>query len=99
MAVRYRFMVATGQYKDQNGETKTRWSECGAVFEKRGGGFGAKITMLPTAVIDLDGNPKPWDGWLQMFGVDENSEGRRSGGTQPQKKATEQPAFEDDIPF
>ena len=65
MAVKYELMAPVGSYQ-KDGETKTRWLKCGAIFTGDNGPK-IKIDCTPTSVIDRDGNSVAWNGWLNAF--------------------------------
>jgi hypothetical protein len=58
MAKRYEVCARVGEYTDRDGNTKSRWQQCGAVFEKDGR-FSLKLDSLPV------GNE--WNGFFSLF--------------------------------
>lgn len=58
MAKKYDVVAGNGEYQDRDGNTKVRWQNCGAVFEKDGK-LSLKLECLPIG--------KDFDGWLKLF--------------------------------
>jgi hypothetical protein len=66
MGVKWELVAKAGEY-EKNGETKTRYHNCGVVIERADGSYTAKIESLP---VHFDGwlnlwEPKPKDGDAQ----------------------------------
>ena len=98
MGKKYDLVVATGAYKNKEGQDKTQWLNIGKVLEKQDGGLVMKLDCTPTSVINRDGNSVAWDGWVQVF----ESKPREQSGAPQQQSAPEQSAgsdFGEDIPF
>ena len=95
MGKKYDLVVATGSYKNKEGQDKTQWLNIGKVLEKQDGKLVMKLDCTPTSVIDRDGNSVAWDGWVQMF---ESKPREQSGAPQQQAAPTNDTEF-DSIPF
>lgn len=82
----YDLVHANGNYKDRDGNEKTRWLKSGAVFEKEGGNL----------VLKLDAVPVVSEGWFQLFKVEEASQ-----PVQPRDTVIddEEPINLSDVPF
>lgn len=87
MAVVYNLVAKNGEYKDKNGETKTRWTKIGVVMQTKNGGLAAKIEMSPLG----------WDGWAQLAEPTpkDAQEGGKANGYQPQTLDD----LDSDVPF
>ena len=87
MAVKYNLVAKNGEYKDKNGDTKTRWTKIGVVMETKNGGLAAKFEMAPLG----------WDGWAQLAEPTpkDAQEGGKANGYQPQTLDD----LEDSVPF
>ena len=97
MAKKYDVVAVTGEYQDREGQTKKRYQNCGACFEKDGR-LSIKLEAIPVS--------PEWNGWLNLF--EPRSSGGRtstqgshapagsSAGSGAQSSSTE---FDDDIPF
>jgi len=68
------------------GEEKTRWVRCGAVLQKRGGGFALKLDVIPISS----------DGWFQLFEPRDEQQTKKQAPRQ-QQAAPDDP--DDSIPF
>lgn len=56
---RYDVVAVTGKYTDRNGQEKSRYMNCGAVFENDRGQLSIKLEGLPVGT--------EWNGWLSLF--------------------------------
>ena len=95
MPVKYELMAPSGQYQ-KDGEKKTRWLKVGVIFTGDNGP-SVKLDCVPTSIVDLDGKPSAWDGWLKCFEP-------RPRDSAPRQQAPQQaPAptgdFDGDVPF
>ena len=111
MARQYVIKAKVGEYKDQNGQMKTKYLEIGAVFDGQNG-----------LVLKLDAVPTGWDGFAFLQVPEQRGQrgsnqqgGNRQGGNQGYQRGNQQNAgnaygrggsqeqFEqdggDDIPF
>jgi hypothetical protein len=70
MGKKFDLVAVTGTY-EVNGETKKRYANCGAVFEKEDGSLSVKIESLPVGT--------EWNGWLSMY---EPQQRQQQGGQQ-----------------
>lgn len=52
-------LVASGGKYNKNGQEKTRWLNCGALFVRDDGSMTAKLESLPLG--------KDFEGWLNVF--------------------------------
>ena len=83
----YDAVAVTGKYTDrQSGKEKSRYLNVGAVFVNDDGKYSLKLEALPVA---------NFNGWINFF------EPRERGEQKPEQSsaATEEPAFDDKIPF
>ena len=60
MSVYKEILVATGEYKTPDGQTKQRWARCGIVIQKPNGNLAMKLDLFPQWFTLAD--PKPRDG-------------------------------------
>jgi hypothetical protein len=80
----------------KDGQEKTKWLNCGAVFQKDDGNLSVKIECLPVNMQE---------GWFNVFAPrDDNSQSQASsqgkGFRNPAPAAAQKPIDdEDDIPF
>ena len=94
-----------GEYKAQDGSTKTRWVNCGVVFKSEKGNYSMKLSAIPTRRNE-DGEL-----WLSLFvpKAKEEKPAQPEGFREP-TPADEQfrkdeafrepaPVHDDDIPF
>lgn len=72
--------AVVGKYTNANGEEKTRWINCGAVFEKEGR-LSLKLECVPVG---------EWNGFFSLF----EPRPRDRQATAPQSNET--PSFDDD---
>lgn len=79
MGIAYRVMASTGEYTDRDGQTKKRWQQCGAVFEKDGR-LSLKLESLPVG--------PDWSGWFSLFEPDNDK-------PKPQARRQAPPDFDD----
>ena len=89
MGVKYNLVAKTGEYTNNKGETKARWSRVGVVLETNNGGLAIKIENIPLG----------WDGFANMAEPDAKEE---KGEQQSKAKASSSKGIEDmedDIPF
>ena len=88
MGVKYNLVAKTGEYTNDKGETKARWSRIGVVLETNSGNLAIKLENIPVG----------WDGFANMAEPD-NTNGKP---TQEKSKATGNKGIEemqDDVPF
>ena len=62
--------VPNGEFVDNDGNTKTKWLECGSLLEGDGK-FKVKLDSVPTN--------KDWDGWFQCFDIEPRRGGQGGG--------------------
>lgn len=56
-------VFSTGEYQNDAGETKKRWSKAGAVFrDDKDGRLSIKFEAMPTGI--------EWSGWMNIFTKD-----------------------------
>ncbi len=51
-------VAAVGEY-EKNGETKTQWKRCGALFQRDDGSYSVKQDAVPVS--------ENWNGWFNVF--------------------------------
>jgi len=68
----YDVVATVGEYKNQQGETKKRYMNVGAVFQGENGNMSMKLDALPTT--------PDWNGWLSFY------EPKQTGQQQPQRQ-------------
>ena len=85
MGKRYDVVAATGEYQDRDGNTKVRWVNCGAVFEKDGK-FSMKMDSYAVG-----------DGWYKLFVP--KPKGSSQPANTPAERSSQPDDFDDDIPF
>jgi hypothetical protein len=97
----YDLAVKTGEYTNQQGETKGRWQNVGAIMQ---GDDGNKFVMLakwfnPAGVPDLNGKNAKSESILMSCFAPKQADG--STGSQPTTAAPRAaaPVDEDSIPF
>ena len=79
-------IVATiGEYTNNAGETKKRYTKCGAAFSDEEGRISLKLDSTPCS--------PDWNGWLSLYPKSETQ------NEAPQKPQPVSKAAEDDIPF
>lgn len=86
MGVKYNLVAKTGEYTNDKGETKARWSRVGVVLETSSGGMAIKIENIPLN----------WDGFANMAEPDAK-DGNQTKQDKPKQESKED--FKDDIPF
>ena len=66
-----KLMIANGEYTNKDGQTKTRWLECGSVMEGNGK-MKIKLDAVPTK--------QDFDGWFECFDIEpyQGNQGGRS---------------------
>lgn len=86
-------VAVTGKYTDSNGQEKSRYHTCGAMFKKSDGTFSIKIESLPVG--------GEWNGWLNLFEPRERSQQRRQQAAPPPSPTDQYgaPSLDDDIPW
>ena len=88
MAKRYDVVAAAGEYTAQDGSTKVRWINCGAVFEKDG-----KLSMKMDSYA-------VGDGWYKLFVPKQRGATQASNARTPQHEPAPHPDDPSDpIPF
>jgi len=92
MALEYKLAVPNGVYQ-KDGQQKTAWLNIGAVMSKKDGGLVMKLDAIPTNIVYKDGNPAPFNGWVNMFPADSQSRPVQ------QVASDKQADFDPDIPF
>lgn len=87
---RYDVVAVTGKYTDRQGQEKSRYMNCGAVFENDRGQLSIKLEGLPVGT--------EWNGWLNLF---EPRDSRQQPSRNEQQSAPAQGGadYDDDIPF
>lgn len=87
---RYDVVAVTGEYSDQDGNTKRRYAKCGAVFETEKG-LNLKLEMIP---IDFNG-------WFSLFEPDQQKPKTETArGSSPRQARSRAVDLDDkDIPF
>ena len=81
-------MAATGKYTGRDGQEKTSWTRCGALFEKEPGKYTVKWEATPA------GNQ--WEGWCPVF----EDKPKSSAATAPREASpTPEDEWDDAIPF
>jgi len=83
----HRLVVANGEYTVE-GETKTRWLTIGAMLQ----GDGKTKIKLDTMPLG------EWDGWVQIFPIEEQ-QGHASSRPAGPPGSNTPAALDDDIPF
>lgn len=83
---KYDVVAITGEYTDRNGQTKKRYMNCGAIFEKDGK-FSLKLEAIP-----LESN-----GWFGLYPPKSNQETAHQGVQDAQAAINND--FNDDVPF
>lgn len=73
MARQYVIKAKVGEYKDANGNLKTKYLEIGAVFDGQNG-----------LVLKLDAVPTGWDGFAFLQVPEQRQGNRQQGGGQRQ---------------
>ena len=99
--------IKTGEYQDQQGQTKGRWLKIGSVFRHDDGGTSIKLDAVPVGLPE-------WQGWVSVFPRDQQAgQGRapqaghrrqmNGHAPAPQAQMPPQPGayqdFDDEIPF
>lgn len=87
-------IVATiGEYTNNQGETKKRYTKCGAAFTDDDGRLSLKLDTTPCS--------PEWSGWLSLYPKKDSDAPRQQKPASNQQPA-QQPAAQpdnDDIPF
>ena len=82
-------LAKTGTYKNQQGEQKNRYTNCGAAFTDDSGQVSIKLESVPVA--------PEWNGWLNLW---EPREQQQAPAPAPQpRQAAPIIDEQDDIPF
>jgi hypothetical protein len=83
-----------GEYKAQDGSTKTRWVNCGVVFKSDKGNYSMKLSAIPTR------RNEEGELWLSLF-VPQDKKPAQTASQEPQQgfRDNPAPAHDDDIPF
>jgi hypothetical protein len=81
-------VAVTGKYTDRNGNEKSRYQPCGAVFENDRGNLSLKLEALPVG--------SEWSGWLQLY---EPKEPNQAQQRHQQQKANGYQDDQADVPF
>lgn len=86
MGVKYNLVAKTGEYTNDKGETKARWSRIGVVLETSSGNMAIKLENIPVG----------WDGFANMAEPDnQNAKPAPSKATGTKGIAE----MQDDVPF
>jgi len=73
-------VVSTGEYKDQQGQVKKRWSKIGAMFrDSENGNISIKLDVLPM--------PKADGCWVKIFKKEGQQPQQSQQAPQPQYQA------------
>ena len=85
MAKLFDLMYPAGQYKDKDGQEKTRWIKCGAVIETSAGKTKVKLESVPVE----------FSGWFECFANQPHEQAARTTEKQPKREDE----FDDRLPF
>ena len=72
MALLYKLSVPNGKYQ-KDGQDKTSWLNVGAIMDTKSGGLVMKLDAIPTHVMDKEGNSVPFNGWINVFTNNQDS--------------------------
>jgi hypothetical protein len=91
-----RAVAVTGEYTNNQGETKKQYQTVGTLMQYDDGGTALKLDALPLG---------DWNGWISFYDFDEDRKDNYAKGTEAARDAMA-PAtlaaldvFDDDIPF
>lgn len=76
-----RLVARVGSWTNNQGETKSRYTTMGTVFEGEGGKLSIKIDAMPVGTVqkERDGTiTDGWDGWCQIF-LDDDDQQKPAG--------------------
>ena len=88
MPKKYDVVAITGEYTDRQGNTKKRYLNCGAIFEKDGK-FSLKLEALPVGS----------DGWFGLYPPKSSQETAQQGVQQAKQAIDDGFEPDQDLPF
>lgn len=80
----HKILATVGKYKDNDGNEKKRYVQCGVAFSDEQGRISLKMDAMPVS--------PEWSGWLQLYPVDDEPRQTNPPRHEPTERQQARPA-------